>query len=358
MSAQETHDIRELLGSRTTVALITTGAFIATYGLVAVTTSPPGSFWHEFAAWLIISLAAVTLVTAQGDPLPTPPAILLAGSGVVAANLVFLVIDPPVAGLQLWPLTAATAVYTYMFVRGRALWGWIGMIGVVSSCMLWAERNGLGYLIGLQTSMVNLAPVVMATFFVWRIRPAVRQIFELREQATLRVAAEAADKAVLEERNRRLIQLDDLARPLLERLAGSDPLTEEDRLTARLLEAHLRDTLRAPALATPAISAAINATRSRGVEVVMLDDSGLDHKPDSVRKRLLDSVRDALDGADTGTLTIRVLPPHRDALLTILHSTPESVTRLEFGHDGNLMEPPPSEPTTSPSVPLSTPSEP
>ncbi len=336
VSTQATHDVRELLGLRTTAARVVVGAFIATYALVAVTTSPPGSFWYEFAAWLIVSLAAVALVAVHGDPLSTPTTIVLAGSGVVASNLVFLVVDPPVAGLQLWPLTAATAIYTYMFIRGRALWAWVGMLSVVWSCMLWAERTGLGYLTGLQTSMVNLAPVLMATFFVWRTRPAVSQIFELRQQATLRVAAEAADRAVLEERDRRLTHLDDVARPLLERLAGSGPLTEDDRLAARLLEAHLRDMLRAPALATPAISAAADATRSRGVEVVMLDDRGLDDKPASVRERLLDGVRDALDGADAGTLTIRVLPPHRETLLTIVHSTDDYITRLEYGHDGQL----------------------
>lgn len=337
MTQNITPDSRELLGLRTRAARVVVGAFIATYALVAVTTSPPGSFWFELTAWLIISLAAITLVAAQGDPLSTPTTILLAGSGVAAANLVFLVVDPPVGSLQLWPLTAATAIYTYMFVRGRAAWAWIGMIGVVSSCMLWAERTGLAYLTGLQTSMVNLAPVLMATFFVWRIRPVVRQIFELREQATLRVADEAADKAVLEERDRRLAQLDELARPLLERLAGSDHLTADDRLTARLLEAHLRDTLRAPALSTPAINDATKATRSRGVEVVMLDDHGLDDQPESVRNRLLDNVLHSLAEADAGTLTIRILPPHRDALLTILHSTPDDVIRHEYGLDGQLM---------------------
>lgn len=349
-----TPDIDEVLGFRTSAARLLVGAFVATYALIAVNTSPPGSIWYELTAWLIMSLAAVALITVRGDPLPIPITVALTAAGVVAMNLVLYQVDPPISGLQLWPSWAALAIYIYICVRGRAGWAWIGMIAILGSHMLWGQQMGIGYVEGLQLSVVKLAPLLMATFFAWKIRPASRRVFELREQATLRVAAEAADKAVLEERDRRLAQLDDVARPLLERLAGGDPLTADDRLTARLLEAHLRDTLRAPALATPAIGDAIDATRSRGVEVVMLDDGGLVGKPASVRDRLLDNVRDALDGANSGTLTIRVLPPHRNTLLTILYSTAECVTRLEYGPEGHLTNPSPSVPI----VPLSTSSGP
>jgi hypothetical protein len=176
----------------------------------------------------------------------------------------------------------------------------------------------------------------MATFFAWSIRPAARHIFELRRQTTERVAAEAADAAILEERDARLTQLDELARPLLERLASCESLTDDDRLEATLREAHLRDTLRAPALTTPEISSAARATRSRGVDVVMIDDHGLDNAPATVRDRLLRHVLDALTDADAGTLTIRILPPRRAGLLTIVHRTPDNTIGLEYGLDGQL----------------------
>ncbi|WP_211324934.1 hypothetical protein [Williamsia limnetica] len=338
MTESKAPDVHEVLGFRTVAARLLVAAFVITYALVAVNTSPPASFWYEFAAWLIMSLAAVALITVRGDPLPIPTTIALTAAGVVAMNLVLLKVAPPISGLQLWPSWAALSIYIYMCVRGRAAWAWIGLIAVLGSHMLWGQRTGIGYAEGLQLSVVKVAPLLMATFFAWRIRPASRRIFELRDQATLRVAAEAADKAVLEERDRRLAQLNELARPLLERLAGDSPLTEDQRLTAKLLEAHLRDTLRAPVFSTPAIKDCTRATRARGVEVVMLDDRRVDDISPETRNRLLGHVTDALECAESGTLTIRMLPPGRDVVLTILHRTPDDTTRFEYGLDAQLLD--------------------
>jgi hypothetical protein len=204
---------------------------------------------------------------------------------------------------------------------------------------VWTAMAGEGALYGLSISVINLAPLLMATFFAWTIRPAARSIFELRRQGTLRVAAEAAGKAILEERDARLAQLDELARPLLEQMTESRPLTEDERLAAKLVEARLRDSLRAPALDRPPIPAVARQARSRGVDVVLLDDHGLDTAPPEVCTEICRAITDALIRADTGTLTIRVLPPHRDALVTVLHSTPDDTTRVEYGHNGKALAP-------------------
>ena len=253
-------DVRELLGLRTTAAKTVVAAYVATFALVAWSTNPPGGGWFEFAAWIVVSVGAVGLVWVPGDPLPAPTTAYLTLSGPIAVNLIFAVAPVPIDGLlQLWPLAASTAIYTYMCVRGRTVWAWIGMATVLASCMLWAERTGQGAANGLSMSAINLAPLLMATFFAWTIRPAARDIFALRRQATVRVAAEAADTAVLDERDAQLTRLDDLARPLLERITKVDLLTSQERLDCHLLEAHLRDTLRAPALAVPHIAAEARA---------------------------------------------------------------------------------------------------
>lgn len=330
-------DVREMLGLRTTAARILVAAFVGTYALIATTGSPPGSLWYELTAWFIVSVAAIALIVVRGDPLPMLFTVALTASGVVAMNVILLAVHPPVSGLQLWPLSAVTAIYTYMCVRGRTTWAWIGMLAVLASYVLWAQRTGMGYVTGLQLSVINFAPLVTATFFGWTIRPAAQNIFALRRQTTVRAEAEAADAAVLDERDHRLTQLDELTRPLLERMAGCGSLTDDDRTAAGLLEAHLRDTLRAPTLTTPAISRAANRARSRGVEVVMLDDHGLDDVPADLRDQLLDRVLDTLAAADSGTVTIRVLPPRRQAVLTIVHRTPDTLSRLEFRVDGELI---------------------
>lgn len=332
----DVEDVRGLLGLRTTAARVVVAGYVATSALVAWSTLPPGGVWFEFAAWVVVSIGAVGLVRVPGDPLPTLATAYLTLSGPIAINLIFAVAPVPIDGLlQLWPLAASTAIYTYMCVRGRTVWAWIGMATVLASCMLWAERTGQDAAYGLSMSAINLAPLLMATFFAWTIRPAAREIFALRRQATLRAAAEATATAVLDERDAQLTRLDELARPLLERITGANPLTEQERLDCQLLEAHLRDTLRAPILAVPQIGAAARAARARGVEVVLLDDHALDTAPGEVQDRVITAAADTLTKAHSGTLTIRILPPGRNVLATILHSTPDDIVRLEYGHDGH-----------------------
>ncbi|MDA3635390.1 MULTISPECIES: hypothetical protein [Rhodococcus] len=332
----DTRDVRELLGLRTTAAAVVVGAFIATFLLLALTTAPTAkSLWAETSAWIVVSAAAVTLIRTAGDPLPYRTTLALMLAGPISLNLVFAVVPIPIDGLlQLWPLSAATAIYTYMCVRGRTWWAWLGMTATLASCAWWAQRTGQSAGYGIGISAINLAPLLMATFFAWTIRPAARDIFALREQTIIRVAAEAADTAILDERDQQLRRLDNLARPLLQHLATDEDITDEQQLACTLLEAHLRDTLRAPILDTAAIAAAARAARARGVDVILLDDHGMDQTADPVREQIITAVLTALTEATDGTLTVRVSPPQRDTLLTILHRRSDDTTRSEYGQDG------------------------
>lgn len=340
---REAQDVRELLGLRTSAATGLVVAYVVTFATIAWATRPPGAawtgLWAEAVAWLAVSIGAVAIIRAPGDPIPRPWAAYLTVVGPITTALVLAVVPVPIDGmLQLWPLAAATAIYTYMCVRGRTVWAWVGLVTMIATCVVWADRTGQGAAYGLSVSVINLAPVAMSTFFAWTIRPAAREIFALRTQTLARSAAEAADLAVLDERDRQLAHLDDLVRPLLHRLTDSEPLTERDHAACALLEAHLRDSLRAPALSVPRVTAAARTARSRGVEVVLLDDHGLDASPDPARDRVLAAVVDSLEHARTGTLTIRILPPRRQALATIVHSTPEGIVRREYGHDGHPVD--------------------
>lgn len=332
-------DIRELLGLRSTAARVLVAAYSSTFLLVALSTSPGGgAVWVELLAWLLVSAGAVAFIRAPGDPLPWGATVGLACVGPVATALVLSVIPVPIdKALQVWPLPASTAIFTYVCLRGRTPAAWIGMVSCLACCVVWAARAGEGVGYGLSISAINLAPLLMATFIGWTVRPAARDIFDLRDQTTIRVAARAADTAILEERDRQLGRLDTLARPLLEDLRDATTITEADRLACSLLEAQLRDSIRAPALSDPAIVTAARSARGRDVDVVLLDDRGMNGVSDEVRDRIRGEVVAALDGAVAGALTIRVLPPGRDCLLTILHSDGDDVSRRQLGHDGHLL---------------------
>ncbi|UYP19759.1 hypothetical protein OED52_04160 [Rhodococcus sp. Z13] len=111
------------------------------------------------------------------------------------------------------------------------------------------------------------------------------------------------------------------------------PLTDHERIECELLEARLRDSLRAPVLGAPEVAEAAAAARRRGVEVVLLDDHAMDPVPDEIRREVYREVVDTLDSVWSGSVTVRVLPPGRGAMVTMLLRG-AGVQRIELGHDG------------------------
>lgn len=340
----ESQDVRALLGMHTAAARFIVAFYALTYTVLAVTsTEGVRSMWPIAATVVLMTVGAFLLIVVPGDPLPVPAAIALAATGPIAVALVFPVLPVPVASpLQTWPLGAATALYTFMCVRGGTAWAWAGSIGMIGACVVWAAATGQGAVHGIAISIINLAPLLMSTFFAYTIRPAATAIFQLRRQSTTRTEATAAASAVLAERDAQLRRLDALARPLLERIASGESLAAEQRLACQLLEAHLRDTLRAPALARPAVAAAARAARGRGVDVVLLDDRGMDGTDAGVQELLVASVADRLDAVAAGSVTARILPPGRNALATVLVNSGGELQQVEFGHDGRPMSPEPT----------------
>ena len=57
------------------------------------------------------------------------------------------------------------------------------------------------------------------------------------------------------------------------------------------------------------------------------------HAVDTATAEIQDRIIAAAANAHSGALTIRILPPGRDVLATILHSTDEDIVRLEYDHD-------------------------
>ncbi|GAB7520212.1 hypothetical protein TSUKUMMB_50930 [Rhodococcus sp. no. 34] len=198
---------------------------------------------------------------------------------------------------------------------------------------IWSSTTGQGAMYGVSLTVINAGPVLMSTFFAYTIRPQARVIYELREQSTQRIASASASAAILEERDAQLDRLDVLARPLLERVASGVPLTTTERQECELLEAQLRDSLRATGLQQTDVIDAVRAARNRGVEVVLLDDHGMDGANADVRDRIHSSIVRELTAITRGKVTIRILPPRRTAMATMLVDT-EDVRRIEFDHNG------------------------
>lgn len=335
----EIQDVRDLIGMRSRAAYSVIALYAVTCLVSALSTlEGMSSPIPPLLSVVVCVSGALVLLAAPGDPLPLRTSLLLVAVGPVSCGLVYSVMPVPASSsLQTWPLGASVAIYTFMCVRGRTWFAWAGLALTIGASLWWAAATGQGFGYGLSFSGINVAPLLMATFFAFTIRPLGRSIFELRAQSTVRIASEAAASAVLEERDEQLRRLDEQARPLLGRIADGPEMSKDELLACELLEADLRDSLRARGLVEPRLTQAARSARSRGVQVVMLDDRGGSELDDRALAALTASAAERLDAIETGSVTVRMLPPGRASLATILHDDCEETRRYEYGLDGHIV---------------------
>ncbi|CCQ14078.1 Hypothetical membrane protein [Rhodococcus sp. AW25M09] len=330
-------DVRAFLGMNTASAYGVAATFFGTYTLMNFTASGGvHSVWAVQVAVLLVSCAAFALVAVPGDPLGAGWATAIGAAAPVSTAVVLSQLSVPVAnGLQTWPLSAAVALCGFVSVRGRTAHGWAAMVAVVAVCAFWADATDQGAVAGVAMSAISFAPLAMATFFALTFRSTAAAVFELRAQSRRRAAEEAATSAGLDERDRQLARLDFLARPLLEKIASGAELDTAEREACGLLEASLRDRLRAAGLMTDEVAAAARSARVRGVQVVLLDDGGLAVVHPTISGRVSAAVSAALRNAEGGVVTARILPPGRAKIASILVSDESEDVRIELDADGS-----------------------
>lgn len=312
-------------------ALLLLGYLVTTLG----TLEQVRSVWPLVAGFLVLAAGMATLLFAPGDPLPLPPALVVAAAPMVIFALVLPALAVPLGNsLQLGPpLGGSVVLCSFMCVRGRVALAWLALAGSFVALVVWGVATGQGPLTAMGQGLGNVAVMLMATFFAYLLRPAAAAIYELRAQSVRQVAAQAAADASRTERDLQLNRLNTLARPLLEAMVDRTPMTAGQLREAALIEARLRDGIRARSLDDPVVAAAAWAARARGVRVVLLDDGGLVGADDPTRMRLTATVAQHLDDAVDGEVTVRVQPPGRSFLATVIVDSGAEVVRHSYGAD-------------------------
>lgn len=312
-------------------ALLLLGYLVTTLG----TLEQVRAVWPLIAGFLVLAGGMAILLFASGDPLPLRPALVVAAAPTVIFALVLPALTVPLGNtLQLGPpLGGSVVLCSFMCVRGRVVLAWIALAGSFAALIVWGVATGQGQSVAMAQGLGNIAVMLMATFFAYLLRPAAAAIYELRAQSVRQVAVQAAADAARAERDLQLRRLNALARPLLEAMVDRCLLTDQQLTDAALIEAGLRDGIRARSLDDPAVSAAAWAARARGVRVVLLDDGGLEGAAGRTRDRLAAAVAHHLDGAPGGEVTVRVQPPGRALLATVIVDSGGRVTRHAYGAD-------------------------
>ncbi|CAM3056981.1 hypothetical protein [Skermania piniformis] len=282
--------------------------------------------------YVLIALAGCAVVLPSGDPLP---ARYTAGVAAIGPVAIFLSTrTPPDRPLTVIAAPIASGlVLGLLSVRGRAGPAWASAVAIVSVTVL------VGWSAGLPSASVAgaigpVGTVGALTVFAAIIRPTQRSLYELRVETTTVAVANAAMRARLEERDRQLARLDRAARLMLERIAAGKLLDDTDRIQCRLLEAELRDGLRAPNLAIGELAAAAREARGRGVEVLLLDDGGFAAVSPQVRDVVVSTAAWELDAVGAGSVTVRVLPAGRRIVASVLVAEPGQDRRTEIDGEG------------------------
>jgi hypothetical protein len=264
---------------------------------------------------LLFAGACLAVTIDRGDRLSLAATTYIMVVGVGSCFLSWQLIS---LGYPQWFIGSMTVSFFYVSLRGRMILAWVGFTLASAVIMVWSLTTDFGFASGLLSFSRHLPIMIVGTLFAAGLRRSGDDIRRLAAESTARAAAEAALVATAREREDRLVALGEFATSLLERLATGEAPTPAHRQEYALAEAELRDSVRAPSLALPDVTAAARSARRRGVEVVLLDDSEPSSLGASALARASSRIAALLNATKDGRLTARLLPPGRDVIATIV----------------------------------------
>ena len=284
-----------------------------------------GSYRHlapVIAGLLAIGLAALALLKRwPAHRMPARAAALVAATAGGANVLVLFQIDfAGWPGYAAWCLGAGAAVCCGLIARERPRQAWAGLALIIAVIGIWTLNTGREPIIIITLGAGQLFPLL-----IWHLTA------RISIDITARTAASEAAGAEITARRRAHQESETLMRqamtsvrrrvePLLTAIADGAPITAGMRTRARMLEAELRDERRAPFFTGTRVIESARAARTRGIDVILLDDRGTSGGlTDDAQKVVIGQAARALDDARQGQVVIRLLPPRqRPRLLSIV----------------------------------------
>jgi hypothetical protein len=212
-----------------------------------------------------------------------------------------------------WYVLGVGTVLGGTAVRGRRGIAWLGLAILILEIGAWGGLASLAStgLPGVLSLLVTGHAVSVG------VERAVRSARDLNEMAAETAAETAAVEVASELRSKLLGQTLKTAIPALSLIAAlGGKLNSDQRGEVLLLEAGLRDEIRGATLLNDKMRLAIKAARQRGVEVLVLDEGGLDDLPDEDRTLVLNRAAASFSSVNSGRLTIRA-PQGEDWRITV-----------------------------------------
>ena len=295
------------------------------YVLITLLEVRAGSYRHlapVIAGLLAIGLSALALLKRRpGYSLPARTAALVAAAAGGADALIIFQID--FAGwpsYTSWCIGASSVLCCGLIVRERPRQAWAGLLLIITVIGVWTLITGRNPI-----TIFALGSGQFSTLLIWHSTARISIAITARTAASEAAGAEIIARRRAHQESEVLMRqaMTSVRRrvgPLLTAIAEGAPITAGMRTRARMLEVELRDERRAPFFTDTRVIESARAARTRGIDVILLDDRGTgDDLTHEAQKAVIDRASQALDDARAGQVVIRLLPPHqRPGLLSIV----------------------------------------
>ena len=295
------------------------------YVLITLLEVRAGSYRHlapVIAGLLAIGLSALALLKRRpGYSLPARTAALVAAAAGVADALIIFQID--FAGwpsYTSWCIGASSVLCCGLIVRECPRQAWAGLLLIITVIGVWTLITGRNPI-----TIFALGSGQFSTLLIWHSTARISIAITARTAASEAAGAEIIARRRAHQESEVLMRqaMTSVRRrvgPLLTAIAEGAPITAGMRTRARMLEVELRDERRAPFFTDTRVIESARAARTRGIDVILLDDRGTgDDLTHEAQKAVIDRASQALDDARAGQVVIRLLPPHqRPGLLSIV----------------------------------------
>lgn len=255
------------------------------------------------AVTLYLVAVIATAVFYRGLKLPIWQALINLAVSIFVPYLTNINLDPTEASTHsTWYVIGVATLLAGTAVRQQVVVAWIGIFILALQQIFWA-----GFLIGWQTGLAGALMLVFAGHAISKgIENAAKEALRYTRQTLENEKQLVVAKASSAERKIRLDFALAGALPMLKTIElKNGKLSDSEKSEARLLEASLRDEIRGRELINDEVRSAARAARERGIEVVILDEGGIDQMSPAEKSQILGQVCAAIHGVDQGRITLR-----------------------------------------------------
>ena len=147
----------------------------------------------------------------------------------------------------------------------------MALVLVITCWWSWGANGSI--LHGIELVYGQAASLLAGSLFAYGLRRTAQRIIEFQHTQQRQIASEQARKSSAEHRDLELARVRARAESALLQIA-SGKTSSAEREEHRLLEASLRDEIRGRSLAIEPVTSAARGARKRGIDVLLLDDSG------------------------------------------------------------------------------------